>query len=388
LTPPRRILLVNYEYPPIGGGGGNATHHLAHELVKLGHHPFVLTAAWGGLPPAEFTHGVTIRRILALRRHADHCSIPEMLAFTSAALLAAPGWARQWKVEAALVFFTVPCGPIGWLLKRLLKLPYCLSLQGGDVPGFDPDRLHTYHTVAGPMISHLWHDAAAVIANSEGLADLAQRHDARARIGVIPAGADVEGIAPKSDYSAQQHVEFLFVGRMVKQKGLDVLFDAFGKLDHALDWRLTIVGEGPERSALTAQAARLNIAGRITFKAWTDRSALPGIYRNADVFVLPSRAEGMANALLDAMASGLPVIGTRVAGTAEVMTDEKTGLLVPPENSDELAAAIATLVNDGARREAYGRAARERVETSYSWASAAERWAAVLENSIAVKDKP
>ena len=150
-------------------------------------------------------------------------------------------------------------------------------------------------------------------------------------------------------------------------------------------WRLTIVGGGPERSALTAQAARLNIAGRITFKAWTDRSALPGIYRNADVFVLPSRAEGMANALLDAMASGLSVIGTRVAGTAEVMTDEKTGLLVPPENSDELAAAIATLVNDGARREAYGRAARVRVETSYSWASAAERWAAVLENSIAVK---
>ena len=385
MTKSRRILLVNYEYPPVGGGGGNATRHLAQELAKLGHSPFVLTAAWGDLPRAEYADGVTLRRIPALRRHADRCSIPEMLAFMAAALLAAPGWARQWKVEAVLVFFTVPCGPIGWLLKRLLKLPYSLSLQGGDVPGFDPGQLRTYHTVAGPVIRHIWHDAGAVIANSEGLANLARRFDARTRISVIPAGVDIDAFAPKFDYAVKKNIELLFVGRSVKQKGLDVLFSALGKLGHALHWRLTLVGDGPERSALAVQAARLSLEDRITFKAWTGESMLPGIYRNADIFVLPSRDEGMANALLEAMATGLPVIGTSVAGTAEVITHKETGLLVPPDNADELAAALTALINDNARWETYGRAARARMESSYSWTVAAARWAAALEDSIAVK---
>lgn len=385
MTQSRRILLINYEYPPIGGGGGNATRHIARELAKQGHQPFVLTAAWGELPLSEFTEGVTIRRIPALRRHADRCSIPEMLAFVTAALLAAPGWARQWKIEVALVFFTVPCGPIGWLLKRLLDVPYCLSLQGGDVPGFDPGQLKTHHAIAGPAIRHLWRDAAAVVANSEGLAGLARRFDRRARIDVIPAGADIDGIAPKSDYSLKQHVDLLFVGRLVKQKGLDVLFEALGKLGPDQDWRLTLVGDGPERAALTSQAERLNISQRITFKAWTDKSMLPGIYRGADIFVLPSRDEGMANVLLEAMAAGLPIVGTDIAGTAEVMIHEKTGVLVPAENAGALANALTTLIADGGRREAYGRAARERVETSYSWTSAGARWATVLETAIVAK---
>ncbi len=284
------------------------------------------------------------------------------------------------------MFFTVPCGPIGWLLKRLLKVPYCLSLQGGDVPGFDPGQLSTHHAIAGPAIRHLWRDASAVVANSQGLADLARQFERRARIDVIPAGADIDGIAPKSDYSSNQNVELLFVGRLVKQKGLDVLFEALGKLDPAQSWHLTLVGDGPERSALSSQAAETNLSHRITFKSWTDKSMLPGIYRGADVFVLPSRDEGMANVLLEAMAAGLPLVGTDIAGTAEVMISEKTGLLVPPENTDALAAALTTLINDSARRESYGRAARARVETSYSWTSAGAQWAATLENAIAAKD--
>jgi len=385
LAQTRRILLINYEYPPVGGGGGNATLHLAREFAKLGHRPFVLTAAWGNLPSAEIVSGVTVRRIAALRRHADRSSIFEMLIFVISALLSAPGWARQWKCDVALVFFAVPCGPIGWILKRLLKMPYCISLQGGDVPGFDAGNLRMHHAIAGPVIRHLWHDAAAVAANSKGLAALAHRFDSRANVRVISAGADLEGIAPKSDYASTQSTELLFVGRFVEQKGLDVLFDALAKIDSSLDWHMTLVGDGPERSSLMSRATRHHIKNRITFKPWAAKSALPGIYRNADIFLLPSRDEGMANALLEAMAAGLPVIGTRVSGTTEVMRDGETGILVRPKNADDLAAAITALSKDDKRRAVYGRAARARVESSYSWATAAAKWIDVLESVLHTK---
>ncbi len=382
MTQSRRILLINYEYPPIGGGGGNATLHIARQLVAKGHKPFVLTAAWGDLPLTEHVDGVVVRRVAALRRHADRCSIFEMFVFLISASLAAPGWARHWKCDAVLVFFTVPCGPIGWVLKRVLKLPYCLSLQGGDVPGFDPGELRMHHILAGPIIRYLWRDAAAVVANSNGLAELAGQFDSDTNIEVIPAGADLDGITPKSNYSSSGHIELLFVGRFVKQKGLDVLLGALGTLHSDLNWRLTLVGDGPELKSLKMLANDLGIASKTTFKPWTDKKSLADIYGGADIFLLPSRDEGMSNVLLEAMAAGLPVIGTTVPGTTEVIRDQIDGVIVPPENIDTLAAAVAELIQDERRREILGRAARARVESTYSWSKSAAQWADVLEQSI------
>src|SRR5690349_20409482 len=111
-SPARRILLVNYEYPPIGGGGGNATHHIARAMARAGRVPYALTAAERGLPRVDYVDGVTVHRVAALRARADRSSIPEMLSFVASASLVAPGLARQWKPDAALVFFGLPCGPI------------------------------------------------------------------------------------------------------------------------------------------------------------------------------------------------------------------------------------------------------------------------------------
>jgi glycosyltransferase involved in cell wall biosynthesis len=374
-----RLLLVTHEYPPIGGSGAVVAYHIAQAMARLGRTPFVLTAAHGDLPRVEHDGGVTVRRVFALRQRADRCSVPEMLAFTVAAGLVAPGLARQWRVNAALAFSGVPSGPVGWHLKRRRGVPYAISLQGGDVPGFDAGTLANWHKLAGNAIRNVWADADAVIANSEGLAALARRHAPHQRIGVIPAGADVEGIAAKASYESAGPLKILFVGRLVHRKGLDVLIEALAKLPPTVHWQLDLAGDGPEWTTLAGLAARHNIADRVRVHGWLKKDALPALYREADLFVLPAREQGMPNALLEAMASGLPVLATRVAGISEAVVDGKTGLLTPPEDPDAMAQALLALAQNQAQREMLGRAGRARAEARFSWTAVTQSWLEVLD---------
>jgi glycosyltransferase involved in cell wall biosynthesis len=151
------------------------------------------------------------------------------------------------------------------------------------------------------------------------------------------------------------------VGRLEIRKGTDTLLEAAARLgSHGVErWQLVLVGDGPMRGELEALAARLGIAERTLFVgARTDvRETLAAL----DVFVLPSRTEGMSNALLEAMAMACPVVATAVGGTPEVVTEGASGLLVPSEQPDAMAAAVAralrspdlaATLGDGARRRA------------------------------------
>lgn len=153
---------------------------------------------------------------------------------------------------------------------------------------------------------------------------------------------------------------FLTVGRLVWDKAYDVLLDAFAMLGEEFDgWRLSVVGGGHLKDALRAQAEGLGIARRVT---WHGVVRDPhAFYRAASVFVLPSRTEGMPNALLEAMGSGLPVVVSDGApGPLELVEDGVTGLVVPVNDAAALASALARLARDASLRRRLGDAARER----------------------------
>lgn len=385
--PARRILLINHEYPPLGGSAGNATRHIAKALARLGHKPYVLTAAGPGLRMTEEIDGVTIRRLPIWRSQKPgeepaRNGKAEGTAFLMAALFEAPKLARQWQIDIALTFFSLPGGVLGALLKRRLKIPYVIALQSGDVPTAEEAQQSFYRKAVSLGLQYLWRDAGAVIANSDRLAEEARRHDPKTPAEIIPDGADVHGIMPKEDYAPGEEVDLLYVGRLAKQKGLDVLLEALAKLSSALKWRLTLVGDGPEWPAVAAQTARLALIDRVDLRGWQGWSTLPEIYRKAEVFVLPSYDEGMPAALLEAMATGLPVVTTNVSGMGEAVLHDKTGLLVPPRDSDALADALTVMIADPSRWEELGRAGRARIESYYSWIVAAETWVDVIERVL------
>jgi glycosyltransferase involved in cell wall biosynthesis len=194
----------------------------------------------------------------------------------------------------------------------------------------------------------------------------------------LPNGVETDLIDPKSGYNFGKTVRVTFVGRLHDQKGLDILFQGFSKLCEkfsSLDIQLQLVGDGPLRNNLLSLAKQLKIDAKVNFVGKTDR--VYSYLKETDIFVLPSRAEGMSNALLEAMAFGLPVIVSNIPGNALLVQNEKNGLVFETENSDALVEALSLCLNDSAFRERMGKAARSTIEEKYSLESVAERYIAL-----------
>lgn len=373
------ILIVNSEYPPIGGGAGNASAQIARTLVQMGARVTVLTAGFRKLPRDEMQDGVRVLRLTGLRRRLDRSTALEQLVFMKVAGLWGLFWARKLRPDFVLAFFGVPSGAAAWFWNFFVGLPYIICLRGGDVPGFRPYDFGVLHRLLSPLLRRVWRKAAAVVANSNGLRDLASGFDAGVSIRVIPNGVDLDAFkALQRDWRKPR---LLFVGRVVYQKGLDLLLEALSELGH-LEWQIDLVGDGPRRQRLEDQAAQLGIGDRVHFHGWQPRSDLPAFYRQATLFVYPSRHEGMPNAVLEAMASGLPVVATRIPGNEELVDEGKTGLLVPTEDHAALRAALESLVSDAKRCQQMGETARRRVEQGYSWERAGSAYLDLVMTSL------
>lgn len=204
------------------------------------------------------------------------------------------------------------------------------------------------------------------VVQSRQLFEMASRLVSPEKIRVIPrhvSPAFATDDAPRSTSRWQQlgngpSARIVAMGRLVPQKGFDLLLGAVARLPREIDYGLVVMGDGEERSTLEQIARRFGVDERVWLFGWT-KDPRPTLL-DSTVFVLPSRWEGWPNALLQAMALGLPVVAADCrTGPGEIITDGVDGLLVPPDDVDALAAAIQRLVHDAGLRERLGTAARE-----------------------------
>jgi glycosyltransferase involved in cell wall biosynthesis len=204
--------------------------------------------------------------------------------------------------------------------------------------------------------------ADRVVVTSSASADyLVTQHGLdRRRVRVVPNYVDTDLFAPDPNVCREKDLA-VSVGRLSPEKGLPTLVDAAGRVPSL---RLRLVGDGAEREALARRAAAAGV--QVEFTGTVPNAALPRLLREASVFVLPSLYEGHPKALLEAMACGLPVIGSDVPGIAEVIRHRENGWLCRPGDPVGLADALATLVTDEALRTRLGAQARADVERHYS----------------------
>ena len=184
---------------------------------------------------------------------------------------------------------------------------------------------------------------------------------------MVHCGVDLERYHPpatQDDHGRAARV--LVVGRLSHEKGQPVALEAIAELRHqGVDAQLTLVGDGPFAPQLQRLARKLGIEHAVTFTGAVGQDEMPTYYRDADIFCQPSFAEGIPVVLMEAMASGLPVVSSAIAGIPELVEDGVTGRLVPPGRPDLLATALGELHRQPHERRAMGAAGRAVVERSF-----------------------
>jgi glycosyltransferase involved in cell wall biosynthesis len=210
------------------------------------------------------------------------------------------------------------------------------------------------------------------------------------RLEIVRCGVDPDRFGPVDrDGRDPARLHVLCVGRLVPDKGQALLLDAIAAVrERGIDATVTFAGDGPDRATLAAAAERHRLNGAVELAGAVAQDRIPALYAAADVFCLPSLAEGVPVVLMEAMATGLPVVTTRIMGIPELVEDGSAGLLVPPGRPDELAAALERLARDPAGRAAMGRAGRAKVVREYDIADAVESLHRGLERHLAPRPLP
>ena len=366
------VMLLNYEFPPMGGGAGHASYELAKRLVRDGCRVDVVTSGLEGASTGEQIDGINVVRVRSARRGIHDSGMAGALSYVWAAIPRCRDLLRSRRYDVVHYYFGVPTGLLMLLLPGLRHIPSIVSLRGSDVPGYDQQNtlLGAMHFALLPATRWIWRSAHKLVANSAGLRELAERVCSDRSIKVIPNGIDLELFTPRrSDPHAEDRtpgpVRIISVARLVPRKGLEHLIRAARSLG-GLDFHLSIYGTGSDARNLQEMVSTMGMGDRVTLAGYTDRTELPDVYRDGDIFVLPSVSESCSMALLEAMASGLPVVVTRVGGNSEIVDDGSNGILVPPEDPDAIAAAIRRLVSDPSTMRVMGLKSREIATRRYS----------------------
>ena len=328
------------------------------------------------VPAAEIVDGLAVA-------HPRYLFVPK-LPSASAALYAAsllPELWRRRQADLMLGAWAYPDGAATVMLARALGLPSVIKVHGSDlnvIARIPSVRAH---------LRALLPRATRLVAVSRGLADeLVALGVERERVAIVPNGVDAALFHPRDRAAARAQLGLpaegrvmVYVGRLVREKGMMELLDAFGELAPAHpDLSLVLVGEGGWRAAGEERAQQLGVAARLRFVGARPLDEIPRWLGACNLFVLPSWYEGTPNVLLEALACGRRAVATRVGGIPDVMTAPSLGELVPPRDAGALAAAMA--------RQAYVDYAPAEVAAiggRGGWADSARRLHEVLEDALA-----
>jgi len=377
-----RILVLCYEYPPLGGGGGRVAQSIALQMAARGHEVRVQTAALGWHSTIEEHDGVAVHRTASGRRAPDTCSVPEMALYCATSFLPTLRHIREWKPDVIHAHFAVPTGGLAWAVHRLTGVPYVLTAHLGDVPGGVPDQTDTLFQLIAPVARQIWNHAAAATAVSSFVQELAVAAYHRPVTRILN-GIDLTDTPPPP--AAIRHTRHLvFVGRFNPQKNLPLLIDALARLTET-NWRATIVGDGPDRATVEALIDQHDQRDRITLPGWQSTAQVAAILNDADILCMPSASEGMPVAAVEALKHGLAIVTSEIPGVRDVVEHGVNGYRLRLD--DSYAHKLSWLLESDETLQAMKHASWEKAR-AFDITAIADQYEAVLREATVTRNRP
>lgn len=344
-----RILFCDYEYPPLGGGGGALNAWLAEELAKK-HSVTVLTSGAEELPAEEQINGVRVIRVpVYFRSRLQTANFPSMIVYVLNGIWQGYRLLKQEKFDIINTFFVVPTGPVGHVLSKVGGIPNVLSVLGGDI--YDPSKKSSPHRHA-PLraaVRYMLNRAERVVGESHDvLENVSKYYTPELETDLIPLGIprppDVTMSREQIGLNEDDFV-LITVGRLVTRKAVDKLLGIVARTDSE-NLKLLVLGGGPEAENLQAQAQLLKLDDRVKFMGHVTDEEKIGLLNTADVYVSTSQHEGFGLVFLEGMAAGLPVVCYDHGGQTDFVLDGKNGFIVSLNDEQTFQNSIERLHND------------------------------------------
>ncbi len=359
---------------PLVGGAERQAQSLSQALVRRGHQVFVLTRRIRGTQTRSKVDGISVFHVFARGPR---------ITFPCAALR----FLVEYKERYEIIHVHTLDSPaiLACIAKRLLARPAVVKVRGTD-------KTKRYmRTWAGRRAwRFLRQNVDCFFAVNNAIKnELVQAGVDRKRIRVIPNGVDPSVFVPvsredkvmlRARLGLPEEGIAIFTGRLIRGKGLRVLLEAWADVRaHLPGAHLLLAGSGPERAHLETLTASLGIQDDVSFLGECPHGQIQEYLQASDVFVMPSRAEGISNATLEAMATGLAVAATRISGITDLVTEGENGLLFDVDDKAQLRDLLVQLLRDDDYRRQLGHAARETVEHTFSIDVVAAQYETVYE---------
>ena len=347
-----KILIINYEFPPLGGGGGVATYDLALEWAKKAQVD-VLTSSWKNLKKLEKINGINVYRVKVLfRKSRDAASFLSMLTYLVTGFWKGFFLIKKNRYQIINTHFALPSGPLGFIFNKIFKIPNVLSLHGGDI--YDPSKKLSPHRnlFFKSVVKFILNKATKIIAQSSNTRDNAFKYyNPKQEIGIIPLAfhppkeQGVNLTPSKKIDSTKDDFKLITIGRLVKRKSIDTIIKALAKIDNK-KIKLEIMGDGPEKSSLLDLVNKLQLQKKVSFLGFVSEEKKYQYLSQADLFVLTSLHEGFGIVYMEAMFFGLPIVCSNYGGQVDFLKNEENALLIDVEDVIGCQKAIERFYND------------------------------------------
>jgi glycosyltransferase involved in cell wall biosynthesis len=345
----KKLLMLNYEFPPLGGGGGRVSLSLAKGFREEGYHVDVITSKYDGLPEFENADGINVYRVPILgRKEKQTATFLSMLSFLFTGFICGRKLCARNEYRFINTHFVIPTGPLGFVLSKMFRLKNILSIHGGDI--YDPSKNSSPHNsfYLRTIVRFLLNQSFKTVAQSSNTKQNAVRYyQPKRQIDIIPLSYEPYHFMTRSRSEIglkKEKIYLISVGRVIKRKGFDYLIKSLGFLDE--DIELLIVGDGTEKHKLYQLSQLLGIDNRVHMLGEVSEEMKFQYLYVSDLYVLSSLHEGFGIVLQEAMQVGLPIVSTNHGGQVDLIEQNVNGLLVNTCDAESLSNAIKKVLSD------------------------------------------